>query len=517
MVELIDDPRTGAMIIDPEQVKDPMLKQLLDFEDMKKEIDVRKLLGSQNEEKITGYYQEIGANVGAWVIIAEGEDWEWGNQKFKRQAIVGHFYKAVELSGGQLRVQFSSIDGATSKDGRWRREWDEHPLSAQRGGFIVPKRGGFAVMNDGWVIILSKYGILSGKNAWDFAEECRNFLFKERGRVQRLQEEVEDRNAQLQTLEEEQMTIGVERDALLNEMKDIRSSLILAQHTVNRLNALKDSLMTEIENWQDLDSFRRTYLSKMATDINKAIEGILMYVSVQKIDESLRAGMSEHPRITEAIKQGMMNELQKQGIATKTAQEKEVETLKRQVDNLSQQMAQRQQPQGQQQQQDDGGDDDGGESGGEDAQRAMEELKKVVKAMEVQIAKMELDNLKRSLEQAKTLIQALRVYQEVQLTREQWTASNKRSKKNSVLQSRHSVLSIPTKSLMNTIQILEIMSSRPIPTKNIYGVDKRYLFTVKRAESLAELVGILKVGCGIEEDEFGITDAGETLSELYGR
>jgi hypothetical protein len=366
MVELIDDPRTGAMILDPEQVKDPMLKNLLDFEDMKKEIDVRKMLGRQNEEKLSGFYQEIGANVGAWVIIAEGEDWEWGNQKFKRQAIVGHFYKAVELSGGQMRVQFSSIDGATTKDGRWRREWDEHPLSAQRGGFVVPKRGGFAVMNDGWVIILSKYGILSGKNAWEFAEECRNFLFKERARVQRLQEEVEDRNAQLQTLEEESMTIGVERDAMYNEMKDIRSSLILAQHTVNRLNALKDSLMTELENWQDLDSFRRTYLSKLATDINKAVEGILMYVSVQKIGESLRAGMSEHPRITEAIKQGMMQELQRQGVATKTEQEKMIEKLQRQVGELSQEVRQKQSAP-EPTQQDEGGDDDGGESGSENA------------------------------------------------------------------------------------------------------------------------------------------------------
>jgi hypothetical protein len=362
-MEIIDDPRTGSMVIDPEKVKDPMLKNLLDLEDMKNEIDVKRTLGRNNEEKITGFYQEIGANIGAWVIIAEGEEWEWGNQKFKRQAIVGHFYKAVEMSGGQIRVQFSTIDGATTKDGRWRREWDEHPLSAQMGGFIVPKRGGFAVMNDGWVIILSKYGILAGKNAWEFAEECRNFLFKERARVQHLQEEVEDRNAQIQTLEEEAMTIGVERDALYNEMKDIRSSLILAQHTVNRLNALKDSLMTEIENWQDLDSFRRTYLSKMATDINKAIEGILMYVSSQKIDESLRAGMSEHPRITEAIKQNMMQELQRHGIASKTEQEKEMERLKKQVEQLSDQVSRQPAPQ---QAQISGGDDDGGESGGED-------------------------------------------------------------------------------------------------------------------------------------------------------
>jgi hypothetical protein len=70
---------------------------------------------------------------------------------------------------------------------------------------------------------------------------------------------------------------------------------------------------------------------------------------------------------------------------------------------------------------------------------------------------------------------------------------------------------------MNTLQVLEVMATRPIPTKNIYGVDKRYAFTVKRAESLAELIGILKVGCGMEEDEFGLMDAGETLSELYGR
>jgi hypothetical protein len=70
---------------------------------------------------------------------------------------------------------------------------------------------------------------------------------------------------------------------------------------------------------------------------------------------------------------------------------------------------------------------------------------------------------------------------------------------------------------MNTIQVFEVMASRPIPTKNIYGVDKRYAFTVKRAECLAELVGIMKVGCGIEEDEFGMSDAGDTLSELYGR
>jgi hypothetical protein len=68
-----------------------------------------------------------------------------------------------------------------------------------------------------------------------------------------------------------------------------------------------------------------------------------------------------------------------------------------------------------------------------------------------------------------------------------------------------------------TLQVMEVLASRPIPTKNIYGVDKRYIFTIRRAESLAELIGILKVGCGIEENEFGLTDAGETLSELYGR
>jgi uncharacterized coiled-coil protein SlyX len=124
--------------------------------------------------------------------------------------------------------------------------------------------------------------------------------------------------------------------------------------------------MTELENWQDLDSFRRTYLSKLATDINKAVEGILMYVSVQKIDESLRAGMSEHPRITEAIKQGMMQELQRQGVATKTEQEKEIERLKRQVDNLSNEMQRARQPAPEPTPEDEGGDDDGGEGGGED-------------------------------------------------------------------------------------------------------------------------------------------------------
>ena len=147
--------------------------------------------------------------------------------------------------------------------------------------------------------------------------------------------------------------------------------------------------------------------------------------------------------------------------------------------------------------------------------RAMTEMKKVVQTIEVQVAKMELDNLKRSLEQAKILVQALRVFQEVQLTREYWTRLRIRSRKNFPA-SRSSIQSVPTKSLMNALEALDILASRPIPTKNIYGVDKRYVFTVKRAERLAEIIGILKVGVGIEDEEFGLAEAGDTLSELYG-
>jgi hypothetical protein len=360
-----------------------LMKDVSNFEAIKKDMLIARMKGHQNDEEIRRYYSEIGAKMGAMVIVVEGESWEWNSVKYENKAFLGYFFKATEIAGGYMRIQFTTMDGALTRNRRWKGKWTEHPLSSRRDGYIVPKKGGFQVYNNGELVLLSKYGLLVGKSAWQYADWARDTYYKEAKRVERLQQEIEDKNAQLEATESEMMQLQVESNALRYTMKDIKRSYIVAQGAINALEAMKEGLLSDIQMLSEVDTHRRMGLSKRLTDVMKAIEDIRMVTSIQRIDDSLNAGMSEHPGITENMKKRIMEEWSRTGITGKDSQDKRIEELEQRMQEIDEenqrrgsaeerqeQPPPRPRPAPRQQEPEDvgnGGDDNGDEGGGEDA------------------------------------------------------------------------------------------------------------------------------------------------------
>jgi len=301
--------------------------------------DHKMLLQNSIDELTQREYEEqVGggriAREGAWVISAEGEGWREGLNATEGRGKLGRFYKSEEFNE-LVKVTFTKPNGLYVGDSTVLLPMNkriQHPLS--KAGFYVPKEGGYITLDDGWLLIVSRTGIFTGKGGWGKARELHDKYTYEVANNQNLMDRIHALTTQLNHTEAQLMIMSASREDYQLWGQEQQEKFRHAWDVLAKLRDQISSLNSQMEGLQWTNIHQENTIKENLKNMDILARELRTFVQDDHMLETMKQASSRLPELSVNQTNGLKDRLRKTGIIREDPNEKLLADQKKLIDNL---------------------------------------------------------------------------------------------------------------------------------------------------------------------------------------
>jgi cell division protein FtsB len=277
---------------------------------------------------------------GSPVYSVEGEEFSIGNKVYRGVGFLGYWMYAEEMVDAWC-CYFTTPKGIKldiDKTPLKERDYILHPLCLD-GGFFVPKDGGLQFLDDGHIIMLSQSGLFSGgggnaaaRKAWDSYREALIM-------AQRHAQKASELSNQLVRYQQQLGMTRADNQALTKEMHEYQDKCRQARVAYDKFLVEKEALIDMVDALHEENGSLRSNLGVKLANVDKHINEILRFVHVNVLDDSARANLSDHPRVSQQRKKETLEGLYKEKIISDGEITEENKAIRKENEELSKEVA----------------------------------------------------------------------------------------------------------------------------------------------------------------------------------